>query len=635
LIATKPPYNTPAQPFFQWFVGFVCLFLALCPTFAEETIAHEDTHSLQVKMDSQGFLGTFSGDMGSLAKAIEEKSLNLDNSTGFINNQTLWYLFDLKLETAQWENHFLLNRSPQSSIENAKIFFPCQPTMSTIQIEPEQALKGYIAIPKIVDEVDCALLAVNIRVLGHNALQLEWMDSLDLKNYLHKNASLLYLFIGMLLAMGIYNLIFYILNQRPLNLRYTEFLIFVCLWILALSGTLRYAGEWITPEWHNLLTLSLGFAVHVFTIRFAMIYLNTQGVGHFIHYLLKYCIFSFGFLALISLTNLVPIQILLWTNCILSICYALSILMNLISLDQESDFETKDYFYATSPFLILQVLLLYEFLSPTGNNLNMFKNLFLLAVVYKSFFLAISVSKRLKLLDKQKREVQEQALALEQELGEETKERIDAQKSLIEAQQITNELLEARIKERTDILEKTLTELQSANHKLEELSTTDSLTELKNRRHFINIAENELARAKRVQTPIAFAIIDADFFKNINDQYGHLAGDECLKQISKLLTKCFSRPTDLAARLGGEEFVLMLPNTDEVGLMTICNKFRTQLENAGFEFGEEVIRFTVSIGALSLIPENEHNLTQILDWVDEALYQAKNSGRNKVVIYPI
>ena len=174
--------------------------------------------------------------------------------------------------------------------------------------------------------------------------------------------------------------------------------------------------------------------------------------------------------------------------------------------------------------------------------------------------------------------------------------------------------------------------LESVNRELERLSLQDGLTGLSNRRHFDMTLEEEFKRATRAHTPLALLMIDVDYFKRFNDTYGHPAGDDCLKQLSNALRLAHSRPGDLAARYGGEELVVLLPNTDINGAVELSERFRQavlalEMPHAGNPVG----LVTVSIGVAACHPaRNNSSSNTLIEAADKALYRAKDTGRNQV-----
>lgn len=188
-----------------------------------------------------------------------------------------------------------------------------------------------------------------------------------------------------------------------------------------------------------------------------------------------------------------------------------------------------------------------------------------------------------------------------------------------------NQGLEAKVAERT-------AELQAANQQLEVLSNTDGLTGLSNRHKFDQVWAQEWQRAVRQGLPLAVVMIDVDHFKLYNDQFGHPAGDECLRRVAAVLAHSVRRAGELAARYGGEEFVVVLPGLDANGALQEAERIRTEVSalgipHTGSSAGAVV---TVSLGVASRVPQREEGLYLLLQEADDALYQAKHGGRNRV-----
>ena len=163
-----------------------------------------------------------------------------------------------------------------------------------------------------------------------------------------------------------------------------------------------------------------------------------------------------------------------------------------------------------------------------------------------------------------------------------------------------------------------------------QLATHDALTELYNRRHFIEMADKEIARAIRHSRPLSLCIIDVDLFKPVNDRYGHISGDEVLRQIALLLRR-HARTDDLAARIGGEEFALMLPECDAEAARVFAERLREAVAEAVFTPGGEAQQITVSIGIAELAPGRDVR-PALMAAADTALYRAKSEGRNRVCV---
>ena len=174
-------------------------------------------------------------------------------------------------------------------------------------------------------------------------------------------------------------------------------------------------------------------------------------------------------------------------------------------------------------------------------------------------------------------------------------------------------------------------QLNEANTKLLRLSATDGLTGIANRRMYDELSIREWRRCERMKKPLSLVMIDVDNFKLFNDKYGHQAGDECLKSVAAQVGKAAPRATDLAARYGGEEFVLVLGETDTDGARWIANRLRQQVSDLNIpHYATESRHVTISCGVASIVPSGKFSLETLLKSADYALYQAKESGRDRV-----
>ena len=238
------------------------------------------------------------------------------------------------------------------------------------------------------------------------------------------------------------------------------------------------------------------------------------------------------------------------------------------------------------------------------------------------------------LADRMNEERRKRHLAQENALLHERSAR-EAQEHSLTIQNQANEELESRVNARTLELSETLEELSEVNEKLHALSTLDGLTKVGNRRAFDNVLEREWRRCMRDQVELSLLLLDADHFKQINDQYGHQTGDECLKRIAAILGESVKRPADGVARYGGEEFAVVLPNTSEQGAIIIAERIRSSIETDILTFEGQNIVLTISIGLASSKPNasQSFNQTSLIEKADKALYLAKKEGRNRVCVY--
>ena len=185
------------------------------------------------------------------------------------------------------------------------------------------------------------------------------------------------------------------------------------------------------------------------------------------------------------------------------------------------------------------------------------------------------------------------------------------------------DLLEKEVKERTY-------ELEQANKKLDIISRTDELTQLPNRRDMHRTIEKEVERANRMKKVFSVIFIDIDHFKNVNDTYGHAAGDAVLKSVSSTI-RSLLRKYDVLARYGGEEFLTLLPETEVNDAALVAERFRKQIENQTIFFGDQEIKVTITLGVAQY--DSALGAERCIQLADKALYEGKETGRNRVIIW--
>jgi len=177
-------------------------------------------------------------------------------------------------------------------------------------------------------------------------------------------------------------------------------------------------------------------------------------------------------------------------------------------------------------------------------------------------------------------------------------------------------------------------ELAAANRELENLSRQDGLTGIANRRYFDTYLVTEIKRASRERQPLSLILADVDHFKAYNDFYGHQAGDDCLRQVASALRSVGRRPADLAARYGGEEFAIVLPATAMEGAVDVAKSLIRAIEGMSIPHARSGVSPSISLsqGIASLIPVQETKPENVIELADQALYQAKQQGRNRYVV---
>lgn len=177
----------------------------------------------------------------------------------------------------------------------------------------------------------------------------------------------------------------------------------------------------------------------------------------------------------------------------------------------------------------------------------------------------------------------------------------------------------------------TIRALEQHRQLLQEQATTDVLTNLKNRRAFTELGSQHFSLARRHSNDLSLIALDIDHFKRINDSCGHAGGDEALVAVAKVVIAS-TRTTDVVARVGGEEFAILLPNTNRVGAGVLAERIRVAVKNSRFSVAGTTLSLTVSVGVASFGGAPNENLDQLMQVADRRLYLAKQTGRNKVVM---
>jgi diguanylate cyclase len=410
------------------------------------------------------------------------------------------------------------------------------------------------------------------------------------------------IYIGGMLIIGIYNLLVYLALRDKSYLYYVFYVFSMLLFLASLNGwTFQYLWPRST-QWNDTAIMVFLNGAMLFGIVFARFFLELKQLSHSLNiqaiaWIILGTFASFAYLFIpydsgIKFAIVFAAMACLW--CLASGLYAW----------QKGQRSAAIYVISWAGILIGGVLLA----------LNKMQ------VIPKNIFTdqAIQLGSLL--------EVMLLSFALAQRINHERAKRLRAQQETLDLQSKANEELEASVAARTK-------ELKLANQKLKELSDTDQLTGLKNRRYLDHFLENELVRSLRYQNTLSILILDIDHFKSVNDVYGHLVGDICIKEVAQRFSQQLRIPTDLSARYGGEEFCVLLPETSLEGALAVAERIRKRINNDEIEAPEHDFhkRISVSIGVYSKIPNPDDTPSIYLNNADKALYKAKQNGRNQVV----
>lgn len=448
------------------------------------------------------------------------------------------------------------------------------------------------------------LVSVLIRVKTDSSMQLPltlWTSQTLLERE-HSEYITLGIYYGILVAMLLFNLMIYV-SIRDINyLYYVVYLASVILFQSTLNGL---AFEYLWPDnpwWANVSTpFSIGL-VYAAIIQFSREFLQLRRHMPRIDHVFK------GYLVLFLLV-MVASFIVNYTIAI-KVATFLTMTATLLLFSSGALCLRAGVLHAKYFMLAWTVLLLFVFVY-TLKTFGFLPNVFIteyglqIGAALETILLSYALAHRLRLL------------RLENE----------------SIQRGITETLETRVRERTLELDNALLRLAEANQKLTEMSQTDTLTGLYNRARFNEIIISERNRAQRSGKPLSLLLLDIDHFKHVNDTYGHQGGDICLKEVAKGICSVLLRPGDAAFRLGGEEFVVLLPNTPAQGAYTVAERIREVAENLEIWLDGKRIGVTVSIGVCTTELHNSLGGETLLRYADLAMYKAKSSGRNRVCVY--
>lgn len=424
------------------------------------------------------------------------------------------------------------------------------------------------------------------------------------------------LYFGIVLAMILYNLfVFKAVGERSF-LYYVGYIAAMPLFLASLHG-LSFQFLWPHATWWNdqsiifFLNLAITFGA-IFAIRFLTVLPDNHPVLNRITLLVAVASLLQALAALV-----VPYKVLVLSTILLAfIGCSLMLILSLVRW-YKRDVAARYYTVAWVCMLFGGIVLALSKFTVLPRNM-LTENATQVGSAIGVVLLSIALADRLNKEKKKAFQAQQKLLA------EERKARV-AQEQSLAVQREANTRLEERVRERTQ-------DLEALNQQLLELNSTDALTGLKNRGHFDRAFQSACVKAYRFGQPLALLVLDIDRFKKFNDSYGHLVGDDCLQMVAQGIRKHVTRPQDLAARYGGEEFVVLLPDTPAEGAVRVAERIRREIEATDFRISNEVLRLTISVGVCALRPERADQTREVFRLADEALYEAKGSGRNRVVL---
>jgi len=440
------------------------------------------------------------------------------------------------------------------------------------------------------------------------------------------------IFYGMVLLMALYNFVVWLAEKKPIYLYYVSYILFYTLFQSSLNGI---GFQFIWPDYPKLnnLIIPSTLAIMLSAVSyFINDFFTAERSSPRLHLLLKFSSYLYAFLAVVCI--FIPYAISMLMMSILTACtIALIVFLTFYMLKKKHPsanyfalawvvFLTGAIFLVGNKFGFIPITIFSEYGLQFGAGLEM-------------MFLSLALADQLANTQKSKIHAQEASLQLAQQVNLERDKTMAAELENYHLEKENSQKLESLVSERTEELNTAIEKLSIAHDKLKTVSVTDALTQVFNRFYFDKHWRIEHKRAYREQTHLSLIMLDIDHFKSVNDNYGHPAGDMCLQQVAQCILKYAARDSDIVCRYGGEEFIIILPGTDELGAIAVAETTREEIAKLELNWEEQAIKITASLGISSLIPNNSLNKNRqfMVNQADQALYQAKNSGRNQVILF--
>mgnify|MGYP003683102031 CR=1 FL=1 len=471
-----------------------------------------------------------------------------------------------------------------------------------------------------------------LKVQSNTALQLpaELVSENALITQKEEQDSLFGLFVGILLSMMLYNLVLYI------SVRDKSFLLYVGHACALLFFVFSWQGLGSSYIWTDMLAFQhmsvalATFAVIGFSTWFCGAFLginkhNFKGTGLF------WLVRNLGFFGVL-ITPFIPYSWAIFSSSFLSFFAVLMVISAMVARVSLRHRPSRLFLMGWTMYVIgAFVMGLNKFglieVTPAS------ENLILWGAVFDMVLLCIALGD--KFHDERSLKMRAQEMAIKAVRREKNakemaiSKQLQAQRALQEAEDAQQEyahILERRVRERT-------LELKRTQQDLEHVSEMDALTKLKNRRYLIERLQQELSTCMSTRRSFALVMVDIDHFKQVNDSHGHLAGDECIRSVGRLMQEKLRRDMDVVCRYGGEEFVLIMPDTREGEAMVKAEKLRSYIAQTPILCDRQRIMVTISVGVMIVDPDaipakGEDAIRQ----ADQALYQAKHQGRNCVCL---
>lgn len=533
-----------------------------------------------------------------------QKSFMTKPSFGF-SQSTYWFRIDF--ETDRAERRLLEVDYPLLDEITLFLFSEKQLLQKTetgdMKAFADRPLKSRkFVLPLNLPEDEKISLYLRVKSSGAVEVPLYLLNEAEFHEQNETELAILGLFFGVILAMVIYNLFIYLRLFEPAYIYYvlgvTTFGLFMC----SMTG---WGYKYLWPEAIHFQQYNIAIFIAlsgIFASRFTHYFLDLPNKSPRIKLLLNGMVIVL--IVLLLLLPFITYHIIVQATLVIIFITVLLAQYSGITLWRQGEVAARYFTIAWSIFLFSVLLATLEKFAviPTTH--------------WAGFIMPLGMALQVTLL----------SLAMGERINSEKQKRILAQEQVIQVQKTNQRSLENKVYERTMELEEAIT-------KLHKLANTDSLTGIFNRRHFLEQATYAVAVAKRYQRPVAVIMLDIDFFKSVNDNYGHDIGDKVLKHVVNTIRK-INRKTDIFGRLGGEEFgTLLVESASREAALNVAERIRLAVELSPLEYGDEEISVTVSQGVCITDPSDRYQtIDEMLKVADQALYHAKESGRNRVIL---
>ncbi|MCK5790224.1 MAG: GGDEF domain-containing protein [Ketobacter sp.] len=471
-----------------------------------------------------------------------------------------------------------------------------------------------------------------LRIQSNTALQLpaELVTETELLTLKEEQDSLFGLFVGILFSMMLYNLVLYV------SVRDKSFLLYVghaCALLFFVFSWQGLGSRYLWPHWPAFQNMSVAlstFSVIGFSTWFCGVFLSINQhnfKGTWVFWLVR----NLGFMGLL-VTPFMPYSWAIFSSSFLSFFAVLMVISAMVARVSLRHRPSRLFVMGWTMYVIGALVMgLNKFglieVTPTS------ENLILWGAVFDMVLLCIALGD--KFHDERNLKIRAQEMAIKAVRREKNAKEMaiskqqQAQRALQEAADAQDQyarLLERRVRERT-------LELKRTQQNLEHVSELDALTKLKNRRYLVDRLQQELKACKDKGRSFAIVMVDIDHFKQVNDSHGHLAGDECIRSVGRLMQDRLRNGVDIVCRYGGEEFVLILPDTREAEAMVKAENIRSYIAQTPILCEHQRIMVTISVGVMVVDPDAvPARSEEVIQQADQALYQAKHQGRNCVCL---